>query len=413
MAATDRNSDDEQPWEPETLRELWRRRETLVVEQPWKPVARARLMWELQRQLLKRLPLLEDQRLVISKAVRWAAVYRAVVVDADAVSLVAGRSAWSLLAFAFVFTAAAHPRSAADLGATFVGILVGYSLVFVLVAIVVKAMDAITARWPGTGRHPVRAFWSLSLLGATLAAVHAAGRPATFVTGLFLSVPAVAIVSILGEAAITWAGVRWHNSHRRTKAPSRAFVKWKALPAAVATAQVLRVAATLAADRAAWRTPAGTATLSDKLRRHAAQVSRGHLQLARGMGWGPVGRSHRRLIHEQSCRLRQTVLDYQGSFQTATNQAEYDSLVDQACKHVAALAEKNWEALPVSPLTQPAPAVIAATVTVVADAAAFGIAVNAASEHLPPIFEQPHAAIAALIGAVAASTIVRVCLRNA
>jgi hypothetical protein len=160
MVATDRNTDDDQQWKPDSLQELWRRREILVVEQPWKPVARARLVWELRRSLLKRLQLPDHQQLSAVKAVRWAAVYRAVVVNVDTVAALHGGGGVVVsLALAAAFTAEAHPGGAAGSAATFIGVLLGYLLVVLLpMPILVKALDrhgTLAGDRPGSLRSPL------------------------------------------------------------------------------------------------------------------------------------------------------------------------------------------------------------------------------------------------------------------
>src|SRR3712207_3042507 len=100
MTSTDGTAADEQPWKPMSMQELWSARESLTTEQPWKPVARARLLWSLRRVVLRRLNLPQDQQHVVVKAVRRAAVYRAVAFNVDAVARGAGRAALLWLSLA-------------------------------------------------------------------------------------------------------------------------------------------------------------------------------------------------------------------------------------------------------------------------------------------------------------------------
>jgi hypothetical protein len=369
------------------MAELWSARERLVAEQPWKPVGQAGQLWRQRRDLITRLEFPHDDERKVVKAVRGAAIYRSVMINVDAVARAAGQVALTGLAAAVLCAILAGPHGPGDVVRTLAGLLVGLPLCLLPVLVLMKAANHLTMRRPSLGSSTGKAVWSLKFLGAVLATMYAANHPAGFVAGLAWAVPAFVLASATGEIRLVRAGRKWHNDHD----------KRMGLYAKIASEELLVAAGRLTADTRAWRTAARSAALARDLERTAARIAKAHQQLARGKGWGQADRADRALIRSQACRLQLTVLAYRRELTDVTSQTAYDDLLARAKRDVTALADNAWADLPPCPPARAGQATAVEAVSTAALGAAVGLAVNAASEHLPAVLDRPGFAWAAAV----------------
>jgi hypothetical protein len=346
------------------------------------------------------------QQPAVIKAVRWISVYRAVMVNMGTLWRFAGGAVWFGLAVTTGFTALARPEGPGQWVPTWLGVTGGLILTFAIpIGLLTVALTKVIRRWPQTTRPAHQVFWSLLFTTAVLATVYASGRPPGFRTALLWGIPAGVLAIGLPDLALTWSIMRWHNSHYRKGAPERAYRKWLALRNASAAEQLLRATAILTGHPAAWRTPAGYATLTGKLTLTAQQAFQAHRQLARGSRWTARGRDHNRVVLAECFRLRQAIFGLRDALATVTRQEEYDALTGRARDQMAALAGNDWDVLPACPVTRSAAASLAATFSACTLTFASGVAVNAVSEHLPEPMKQQPVAVAAGLAAIVAATV--------
>lgn len=366
-------------WKPLSMDEMWESRARLAAEQPWKPVGRARAMWSIRWERLKLLRLPREQQRTVAPMVRRAAVYEGVGMNLEAVRRYVVWSLPLIAALAVAAVAAARPHGPADVATMIGGLLTGALATAAVFGGLVHPADALTLRWPELGNGVYHVHRSLQVLAAVLGGAYAAGRPAGFLTGMAWAIPAFVLVTIASETLLKQSGRRWHGRHN----------KRGALAAALATQQLVVVAAALAEDRAAWRTAARSAALARKLRQYALRIPHHHRRLA-------TERPDRSLARARGRRLSLAVMGYRADLVEVTNQGAYDRLLARAKADVVALAGQDWEVLPAAPPKDTQTTLATAVSTAILGLAA-GLAVNAASEHLPSVLGRPSGAWAAAV----------------
>jgi hypothetical protein len=371
-----------------------------------KPVGRARQLWAWRRELITAVDLPDRDRQVVIPAVRWVAVYRAVMVNTGTVGRFAAGTAWFALAVTAVFTVIARPAELDDWALTWAGVTGGLVMTFLVpVGLLTVVLTLVIRRWPQATRPAHQMLWSALFTAALVTGVYAAGRPPGFLTAVMWGVPACVVTIWLPDLALTSTIVRWHNSHYRKGAPARAYRKWLALRKASAAEQLLRVTVVLASRSSAWKTPDEYAVLTGQLTLAAQQAFQAHRELARGSRWTSRGRDHNRVVLGQAFRLRQAIFDLRDSLSSVTRQREYDALVDRARAQTVALADNDWDALPACPITRSPATALVTAFSVCTLSFASGVTVNAVSNHLPGPMKQAPVALVAGAAAVVVATL--------
>ncbi|GIF15970.1 hypothetical protein [Actinoplanes teichomyceticus] len=357
------------------------------------PLEEARSHAEAYSRALAGLRLPRPPRRAVASAARKAAVFQALRLLVETRLRWAGGAVIGVLATSALLVVVLgsapdgnDPRTASAVQtATLLGMLAGAGVAGLLFPRLILVRWWVQSRRPWLRPVTDAAVFAVQIAAAALCGWYAAGHVVGLPAGVAWGV--VTYLGFAGAGAVCRiVTARWWRT-RYGDPP------WSA----VATADVLKVAWLLARDRRAWRRPAARKELADLIHVQTVQTAHRYRQLAYAAGWSAGDRA---TILSRGCRLQGAFDDYRHALLDVTSQREYDALLDRATSQTAALANKNWDGLPEGGQSRTANLAAGALYSTTLGTLS-GLAVNAASEHLPDPFGEARPAWIALLVSVA------------
>ncbi|GIF26286.1 hypothetical protein BJ973_005642 [Actinoplanes tereljensis] len=340
------------------------------------PLEEARSHWAVYRLALATLSLRDHQRRAVVSAARKAVVFQALRIIVEARFRGVGGSATALLAgAALIYLTTRANRGSSDQPSASIGMfqttLLGAVAAIIALNLlsrrIILAWGWVHRRRPWLQQVMRAAGTTVLIIIATLCGWYATEHPLGLLAGLAwgILVCLATTVALIGCHLVI--GRHWRDRYGDPP--------WSS----VATVVVLTVALLLARDRRAWSRPAGRKDLADQIHRHSVHTIQTYRRLARATSRSTGDRTE---ILSRGDRLQEALRQYRHALLDITSQRDYDVLLERVKRQTVALANKEWDGLPAAQTSRTAHlaagALYGATLGVLS-----GLAVNAASEHLP------------------------------